>query len=231
MNEIKCKVTKSMEICIRAKHSDIDLKKPLYAVNWFSAKMAWVYHLYNTLASKSLKKVGGSPFFKGTITKTILDEHHSKRDLILIVHYPSATSFKNLLENTYFKIISVLRIAAVKDFSFGFTHKQIASESNLNEKLSYVIHHFKTKNRSVYMEFNTLLPEEITIKYSGKMIAELYNKKNDNKEIKVPNIMDGIVIYESKSETKILDMIARTAYQEIIKRLDSSYIGTVNRVL
>ena len=231
MNEIKCEVTKSINVFIKAKNTNANLNEPLYAVNWFSTKVTWIYHLYNVLAKKSLTKVGGEGFFKGEITKTILDENNGKRDLILIVRYPSAHSFKGLMENSYFKIVSLLRMAAVKDFSFGFTSKQLGNESSLNDNLSYVVHHFKTTNETIYSSFNEVLTDDVSIKYTGEMVAELYSKPVDKEIKEVPNIMDGIVIYESKSETPILNMIEGKQYQEIIKGLDSSYIGTVKRIL
>ena len=231
MNEIKCKITKSIDVFIKAKKAEVNLNQPLYAVNWFSTKVAWVYHFYNFLASKSVKKIGGEGFFKGKIVKTILDKNNSRRDLILIVRYPNGNGFKNLMEDTYFKIVSLFRMIAVKDFSFGFTSKQSISESKLNDNLFYVVHHFKTTNEMIYAQFDKFLSKDVSIKYSGKMIAELQSKKVDKKVEKVPNIMDGIVIYESKSEEKILNMITKNEYQEIIKGLDSSFIGTVKRIL
>ena len=231
MNEIKCEVTKSVNVFIKTKDANANLDTPLYAINWFSAKFAWLYHLYNFLANKSLTKIGGKGFFKGEITKTILDENKSRRDLILIVRYPNGNSFKALMEDTYFKIVSLLRMAAVKDFSFGFTQKQTKSTSTLGEELKYVVHHFKTTNQADYPDFDKFLTDEVTIKYSGKMIAALITKQKNKPAEKVPNIMDGIVIYESKSEEIILNMIAKNEYQKIVKSLDSSFIGTVKRVL
>ena len=231
MNEIKCEVTKSINVFIKAKNTNANLNEPLYAVNWFSTKIAWVYHLYNLLADRSLTKVGGSPFFKGKIIKTILDQDNTKRDFILIIRYPSGNAFKALMENTYFKMVSLLRMAAVKDFSFGFTSKQLGNESSLSDNLSYVVHHFKTTNETIYSSFNEVLTDDISIKYAGEMVAELYSKPVDKEIKEVPNIMDGVVIYESKSEAPILNMIEGKQYQEIIKGLDSSYIGTVKRIL
>ncbi len=231
MNEIKCEVTKSINVFIKAKNSTVDLNEPLYAVNWFSTKIAWMYHLYNFLANKSLTKIGGSAFFKGEIIKTILDQKNTKRDFILIIRYPNGNGFKGLMENTYFKIVSLLRMFAVKEFSFGFTNKQLVSDSNLIDNLYYVVHHFKSTSHAVYSQINDLLTDNVTVKYSGKMVAELYSKQTDKKIEEVPNVMDGVVIYESKSGSAILDMIAQSKYQKIIENLDSSYIGTVKRTI
>jgi len=135
------------------------------------------------------------------------------------------------MENTYFKIVSLFRMLAVKDFSFGFTHKQTANDSNLNENLAYVIHHFKTTDKTIYAKFNALLDNPIKIKYMGKMVAELFSQQTNEEAKQIPNIMDGIVVFEAQSEDIILKMIEKDAYQTIITTLDSSYIGTVNRIL
>lgn len=233
MNEIKCDVTKSTKVLIKAKAKAVDLNEPLYAINWFSTKTEWVYHFYNFLASRSVLKIGGKAFFKGKIEKTILDENNASRELILIVYYPSGNNFKHLMESTYFKLVSVFRMLSVKKFSFGFTQKQIASESNLEDHLAYVVHHFKTSiiEPSFFNQFEVLLKGNIKITYAGKMIASLITKTENKEEERVPNLMDGIVIFESGDESEILRMIASEEYQSLIKELDTSYIGTLKRTL
>jgi len=231
MNELICKITKSTNVLIKGRNLEVNLNDPLYAINWFSTKVEWMYHLYNFLATKSLAKIGGEGFFKGKITKTILDESSAKRELLLIVRYPSGVGFKNLMESTYFKIVSILRMLAVKKFSFGFTHKQVATDTPLHSEMYYVVHHFKTTNTNVYEKFQVNLPNNVAIKYARKMVAGLFSQQLNQAEEQIPNIMDGIVIFEAKKEAYILKMISEDVYQSIIKELDSSYIGTVNRVL
>lgn len=233
MNEITCNVTKSTKVLIKAKAPEVDLNEPLYAINWFSTKLEWMYHLYNMLASKSVKKIGGKAFFKGKVTQTILDEKNKARELILIIKYPGGKGFKALMENTYFKIVSLFRMAAVKNFSFGFTQKQIASESSLKDSLAYAIHHFEVAaiTPSFFSQFEKLLKNNVKIKYAGKMVAELVTKTKGKEDEHVPNIMDGVVIFESEKEKDILDIIASPEYQSLIKTLEGSYIGTLNRIL
>ena len=233
MNEITCNVTKSTKVLIKAKAPDVDLNEPLYAINWFSTKIEWMYHLYNMLASKSVKKIGGKAFFKGKITQTILDEKNKVRDLILIIQYPNGNGFKALMESTYFKIVSLFRMVAVKKFSFGFTQKQIVSESSLKNKLAYVIHHFEktTLEASLFSEFENLLTDNVNIKYAGKMVAELVTQTKNKEDEHIPNIMDGVIIFESEKESDILDIIASPEYQSLIKTLNGSYVGTLNRIL
>ena len=174
MNEIRAKVTGKVDILIRATQPEINLQEPLYAVNWFSTKVEWLYHFYNLLAIRSVKKIGGRAFFKAQVKETILDDANSKRSLILIVRYPGGENFKSLMESTYFKIVSVFREMSVSKFTFGFTHK-IESDTNskLENGLQYAIHHFKF-NANVYdvlEEVKRMLPESVSIKYAGNVVA------------------------------------------------------------
>lgn len=233
MKEIRCNITKKTKVLIKANAPDVNLNEPLYAINWFATKMEWMYHLYNFLASKSVVKIGGEAFFKGKITQTILDEANNARELILIIKYPGGKSFKALLESTYFKLVSVFRMLSVKKFSFGFTQQQYVSNSNLNEDLAYVMHHFKASNidASFYTQFENLLSTTVKIKYAGKMVADLVTKSRGKEDEEIPNIMDGIIIFESENESDILKLITSTAYQSLIKTLEASFIGTLQRIL
>ncbi len=232
-NEIKVNISKSTKIIIQAKESDVNLNEPLYAINWFSTKREWLYHFYNFLAVGRVKKVGGAAFFKGKITKTVLDEKNAARSLILIVRYPGGQSFKALLEMTYFKLVSIFRLLSVKDFSFGFTQKIKLDETGvLRDNLCYAVHHFKAESTaSFFGKLDTVLADKVKVKYAGKMAAQLFFQKADDPPRALPNLMDGIVIFESKSEDDISKMIKSPIYQSLIEALESSYIGFIKRTI
>lgn len=233
MNEITCHITKNTNIVIKTKTTQHSLNQPLFAVNWFSTKVSWLYHLYNFLASKSLQKIGGKPFFKGAIEKVMFSDSKLIRDFILIVEYPNGKQFKALLENTYFKLVSILRIGAVKKFSFGFTQKITATETTLKQSLKYVVHVFKGKeiNLEKITQFKEIKQGEVHIKYSGVMIAELFKKGETNAMESIPNAIDGVIVFESVNEKYLEEMITSTNYTDYIKTLEASFIGTVNRIL
>lgn len=233
-NEIKCDVSKSTKVIIRAKEATTNLDEPLYAINWFSTKIEWLYHLYNFLAVRSVRKIGGNAFFKGKITQTILDEHNSSRSLILIVRYPSGQNFKALFGSTYFKLVSIFRILSVKDFTFGFTKKErLDKTGQLSDNLKYAVHYFKAKNINdvFFTKFETVSGDKIKIKYAGKMIAQLFSQQGDQPERQVPNLMDGIVIFEAASEAVFSEMFNSPKYQSLIQEMESSYIGLIKRTL
>ena len=93
---------------------------PLYAINWFNTRWAWLYTLYNVLAARLLLKSGGRPVLKANHRKTIDGPASAERQVLLIVQYPSGDSFLDLLQNRMFQVVSLLRMLAVKDFSFVF---------------------------------------------------------------------------------------------------------------
>ena len=233
-NEIQCKVTKSTTVLIRANNASVDLNEPLYAINWFSTKVEWLYHFYNFLASKSVVKIGGRAFFKAKVTKTVLDQSDAKRSLILIVRYPGGANFKALMESTYFKFVSLFRMLAVKDFTFGFTHKHtIEDNSSVKDNFAYAVHHFKSDaaNEQLFSKFQNMLTEGVRIKYAGGMVAQLMTQSDGGTPKAIRNLMDGIVIYEAEKETELEQMIETSTYRSFAQELNSSYIGYLKRVL
>jgi len=100
-----------------------DINGPLFAINWFDTKLAFVYHFYNLLAAARVFRVGAKVMFKGKCQQTISGDPEMARQFLLIVNYPSGTKFMDLLADKIFQLTSVFRIMAVKQFSFVF-HKR-----------------------------------------------------------------------------------------------------------
>lgn len=233
MSEIIAKVSKSVKVLLKSSHTDIDWEQPLYAINWFSTKMTWMYNLYNLLAFRSVTKVGGRAFFKGQISEVVLDQQQTARDFILIVRYPNGHSFKTLIESTFFKIISILRVLSVKDFTIGFTHKRTIDHTHkASDKLFYALHHFKSSdaNEALLQQFESLPEAGIAVKYAGLMVAKLYSQREDKKPFQVPNLMDGLVLFEAQTKQQLAAMFASSNYQTLVGALDSSCIVYVNRI-
>ncbi len=231
--EIRGKVTSNIDVLIRATQPAINLDEPFYAINWFSTKVEWLYHFYNFLAIRSVKKIGGIAFFKAKVTETIIDDADGRRDLILIVHYPGGQQFKSLMESTYFKIVSIFRVFSVKKFTFGFTHKLVADPiSKKEDNLFYAIHHYKTnKDKKENLQaVQAILPEDITIKYAGQVIATL-NSQEKNKPVEpIPNLMDGLFIFQSSKEDSLQSLFATKGYKAVLETLQSSHISLLNRI-
>jgi len=232
-NDITCRVTGSLNILIKPISKDIDLNQPLYAINWFSTKMEWLYHFYNFVASRSVAKIGGAAFFKGKITETLIDEANTQRELLLIVKYPGGKSFKALMELAFFKVVSILRVLAVKRFTFGFTQmRMVDMTSTKDDSLEYLLHHFKSVDKGVDFakKLGLITPVSVNVKYAGQMVANLYSQQKSEEAESILNLMDGVIIYESKSKELLSDMVKSKDYSDVMKQLESSYIGFMDRI-
>ena len=164
----------------------------------------------------------------------ILDQYNGDRDLLLLVKYPNGQQFKTLFESFYFKLVSILRVLAVKNFTFGLTHKHtFDGESTREDNHHYVLHHFKAKeiNADLFAELDRFTNKSVKIKYAGKMVAQLFMKEKDKAEEPIESIMDGLVIFESDSKQALNQLIQSQAYQQLIKQLDASYISFLKRML
>ena len=119
--KIERKITGSITAEIHGELSEIE--SPLFAINWFDTKIAIIYHLYNLLAAPRVFKIGGKALFKGKVQEAISGSTDLARDYLLIVNYPSGHRFLELLGDKLFQVMSVLRMAAVKRFSFVLHHR------------------------------------------------------------------------------------------------------------
>ena len=228
MNELIAKITSDSSVAIRSHNPQESLSQNLYAINWFNASPAWLYHLYNKLASRSVIKVGGRPLFKANVTESLLSDK-GKRQILLVVKYPDGNAFKKLLESTYFKLVSVLRIMAVKRFTFSFT-KPIGDIKIEQRYACYALHHFNNR------DLDTLLPrirtelEDIDIIYAGSTFAHLYRQTKGKKEVLLKNVVDRLVIFGSSSEERLKKVLQSDRYLSHYDKQAPGYISLINRI-
>ena len=64
-----------------------------------------------------------SAILQGRHIKTLYGREEDKRDVLLVVRYPALTNFRSMLESKIFQGVSVIRMAAVDNFTFGFTKR------------------------------------------------------------------------------------------------------------
>ena len=126
-------VTRKMRI--RISGDEEVLHNPLFAINWFDTRVALVYHFYNLLAAPRVFKIGGKALFKGEYRETIYGNPDMQRKFLLIVNYPSANHFLDLVSDKVFQVFSVFRMAAVKRFSFVLDQRH-HGEQLLTNRLS-----------------------------------------------------------------------------------------------
>jgi hypothetical protein len=227
---------------IKSTKLDVTLDQPMYAVNWFNTRFKWMYDFYNLLAAPSVFKIGGSIFFKGVVTKTLYGIETDSREVLLIVNYPSGKNFLNLVKGKLFILVSLLREAAVKQFSFGFTERidrfalppSRSKKRKFDRSKSYAIHHFKTEKPitafftiiSVYAE-----SKGIKIDYAGQTSSLLFSENREGKDKQVPCLMDGLILFEGDTEELVEEFLMSTGFQNEIAQLKSSYIALLKRTI
>jgi len=222
-NRLTIQATKDISISINSNSSqlNIDKKKSLYSINWFDTKRAWLYKLYNMLAIRSVLKIGGRPFLKAHCNNLIQGEEQFNRKVLLIVRYPNPASFLKLMSNKYFQLISVFRNSSVKDFTFGFASK--TSDRKWEKKKDshfYLFHHYQINSKEEFnvagILKNELEQKSIEILFSGEVNQYLSVKKGAKDEVKVPNLIDGLIIYQSQDKELLKQAVLSEKYQSLI---------------
>ena len=231
---LQAKITSTSYVYIQSVNESVPLSEPIYAINWFNTKNLWLYNFYNLLASISVKSIGGKAFFKGRSEEVLMGDRGHHRDVLLIVNYPNANQFKKMLESTYFKLVSLLRMLAVKRFTFGFTKRtdlEIVPPLDSDMNSSYAIHHYKGNNDIAKKVEQLVLNSGVNIHYAGRISSLLFSgdKLKANKQVNC--LMDGLILLKADSSEQLKNLVKSENYQAIIGQTESSFITTLNRML
>ena len=208
------------------------LDAPVYAVNWFNTRMMWLYNFYNTVATRSVTAVGGTPFLKGRITKTIHGETSDRRDALLIVNYPSPSAFKSMLESRYFMAVSVLRMLAVGNFTFGFTHRtdRAAAREDYQSGGYYAVHHYTGASDVSATAAALAADYNAEVHFSGRISSLVYTGDETEARDQVPCLMDGILVLRATAEKDLEDMLGSARYEAVVAETRSSFTGLFDRI-
>lgn len=221
VKSLSVSISKNIEVSIQSNDGNsFDEQQPVYAINWFDTKRAWLYKIYGLLAVRTVLKVGGRPYLKAKCN-LIDGEVKLNRKVLLIVKYPSPGAFLKLVGNKYFQLISIFRNASVDQFTFGFASKT----SDLpwekpDHSFHYILHHYQAET-SVISDFREIM-EEISSKdgvqifFSGKVDKCLVVKSSSKPERKVPVLMDELIIYRSQDRELLERVLKDGKYQSLI---------------
>lgn len=231
---LQAKITAKACAYIEAVNASVDLSQPVFAINWFNTKALWLYNLYNILASVSVKKVGGYPFFKGRVKEVLGGNLKLYRDVLLIVNYPSAKDFARMIENFYFKLVSLFRIMAVKDFTFG--HSQPINSGQPvhddNKDKAYVMLHYRADHSTAQELMNDIEANtEIEIFYAGQIAALVYSGDSEKAREQIPCLMDGVFLLRADNLEQIKSFAAQDAFSNTLKETETYFLATLERVL
>ena len=212
-------------------------EEPIYAINWFNTKSSLIYDFYNKLAVGCVRKIGGAPFFKARHIKTLYGREEDKRDVLLVVRYPALTNFRSMLESKIFQGVSVIRMAAVDNFTFGFTKRSDkgADLSPMNpddmQEDSYGVFHYSgAADISKFLaEFN--LDASVEIFYSGIIRAHIGTGEASDTATRVPCAMDGLIIFKSSDRQALEQLMDQDAFTALTTQAKGSFFGLYNRIL
>ena len=185
-------ITSSLKLSLRGDPND--LANHLYAINWFDTRPAWVYHLYNMLAASRLARVGGKPFFKGLVTRQLSGDDSLARQHLLIVNYPSADAFLNLVSDKVFKLFSVLRMISVRRFSFVMHRRSDDQNADRQPMAAHAVLHFASAApQSIVQAVEELAKANgVRVEFAGKEAVHVFvDTKGDERamEFVTPNTL------------------------------------------
>lgn len=230
--EVSRWVTKNIKVIVRSAAESDGLDSPLYAVNWFSTRRAWMYNLYLSLAVTQVKTVGAFPVFKAFVGETLAGKPEMAREQLLIVRYPNAEAFVTLAGKALFKIISILRINSVKDFTFNFTEKitHEARPADLKAR-SHLVHLFTGDQEGLNRYREMVAGGPVKLTYLGYMKAQLLAQLEEKKPREVPYLMNAIAILEADDEPTIRAFVDDPDVQTLREGFRNNYLAWLDRVL
>jgi len=206
-------VSNTEKVLIMPVVEHFDEHADLWAVNWFDLKIPWMYQLYGLIASRFVRKVSGRLYFKGNLIRQIEGPAEHKRENLLIGCYPGARKFLDLVDFKIFQMVSVLRIAAVKKFVFGFTENIIdesessgARDNRFHKDHTYLVHHFRGEanwlrnNRQDL--FASAQQHHMSVYFCGLTSAHIVREKSGQQK-SAEFFMDGILLFAASSEVDI----------------------------
>ena len=237
-------VTRDITGSLRAEiigNSD-DINGPLFAINWFDTRLAFVYHFYNLLAAKRVFRIGGKVMFKGKCQQTIGGDTEMARQFLLIVNYPSGTRFMDLLADRIFQLVSVFRIMAVKRFSFVFhkrrkIHQTPEPGQSFDKSDCYAVLHFKKPGAETFENRLAELDSIATshhaeIFFAGSMAGQVsLVKKSSGEGDPMPFITDGTILLKTSNQQLMTKFFDSAEMQKFLTAAPSYFASYIKRTM
>lgn len=232
------RITSGTKIILQSVH-DADVRNPLFAINWFNTRSLWLYNFYNWIASRSLFNVGGRVLFKGRVVETLLGSQEDSREVLLIVNYPSGERFLDLLASRFFQVTSLLRMAAVRDFSFVLNQRAdgpalLEHRNQAFDTSSAWAVHLYSSDRDVHEEIQLLRTSTtnsgVTLHFASLPAAIVCSEDKDENRSPFDHVTDRVVILEAENQDRIRKAMSRS-YHEFATGVSGSYIGLLSRMM
>ena len=237
-------VTREITGSLRAEiigNSD-DISGPLFAINWFDTRLAFVYHFYNLLAAQRVFRIGGKVFFKGKCQQTTGGDSEMARQFLLIVNYPSGTRFMDLLADRIFQLMSVFRIMAVKRFSFVFhkrreIHQTPEPGQSFDSSDCYAVLHLPKPTAGTFEDRLSELDSIATshqseIFFAGSVAGQVVlTKKSSGEEDPMPFITDGTILLKTSNQQVMATLFESAEMQEFLTAAPGYFASYIKRTM
>ncbi len=217
------KISSNSKIVIKPLVKGFNENTPICAINWFDLRIGWLYKLYTLIAAKLVAGVSGKLYFKGKLHCKLEGPEIEQRHNLMIVCYTNPKQFLKVVKIKLFQLISILRIASVKQFCFGFT-ENLVDKSDLNNHFKkdqlYLVHHFQGSNgwlrENLRAIINTTYQSKTEMFFCGMTSAHLVKEKSGQQQA-ADFFMDGMIIFSADSEENFEELVRNDIYR-IFKR-------------
>ena len=218
-----------------------DINGPLYAINWFDTRLAFVYHFYNLLAAARVFRVGARVMFKGKCKQTISGDSELARQFLLIVNYPSGTKFMDLLADRFFQLTSVFRIMAVKQFSFVF-HKRREIHGTpepgkpFDSNDCYALLHIDGSDDRTFDDRLAELDDiaashQVEIFFAGSGTGQVVLVDKSGKRDPMPFITQSTVLFKTADPQLMAQLFDSAAMQEFLAAVPGHFVSYIKRTM
>lgn len=195
-----------------------------------------MYNLYNRLAFNHVFQIGGQPMFKGILDRQLLDNIRLRRDMLLIVKYPKADAFLQMISSKLFQFKSLLRSASVRHFQFGFMQGNYSEKPESRTSMSYTgnlkyLVHICEGHTT--FDFDPLIKQAAALDvfphFIGKKSAMLGLQRGSSR-LKTIDFKPSYVLVWSGFDNDNLEQLVQTSfYQEFFGPETDNYAGIYHR--
>lgn len=231
-------ISSGIQASVISATADANLNNTLWAVNWFDLRRSWMYALYNKLAYSHVKKNGGLPVFKGSLTQSILDNERLRRDMLLIVSYPQAASFLQMISYKVFQIKGWLRSSAVRHFQFGFMHRLYPSRNDeavagaYKGNLKYLVHVCEGADIKDFSPLVALAETfDIYPHFIGSKSAIFGLQKKQSGLKTLDFMLSHTLVFSGFDRDTLEDFVATDFYQDFFSGSKQNYTGLYHRII
>ena len=234
------RITRTTRVVLEGVSPETRLDGPLVAINWFNTRSRGLYDLYNVAAAGLVRRVGAGVLFKGSLVETLAGSAGDERQVLLIVRYPSGERFLELLAGKLFQAISVLRILAVREFSFALNERVDGLPSPEPDRLrfepgrAWAIHHFasKTDVRQDLARLEALADSlGVSLRFASRKLAEVGIHPDGGARQALPSLTQNVVLFEADTPDQLREALLSAPYQEFTLTKGRSYLGLLDRVM